>query len=155
MWPSDYTDEEHHDNEHCDGPLEFYCQTCKAFQSEPICIACEQRAVEAKQRRLEREAIERRAAEERERLRKEREERLRRALEEEERRQAQFLKATMVSGRVAFAAAILCFMFTLQLFTHGNFIIPYSEAIIYLLLSIALAAGLSVFFIAIFFEVFV
>ena len=155
MWPSDYTDEEHHDNEHCDGPLEFYCQTCNAFQSEPICIACEQRAVEAKQRRLKREAIERRAAEERERLRKEREERLRRALEEEERRQAQFLKATMVSGRVAFAAAILCFMFTLQLFTHGNFIIPYSEAIIYLLLSIALAAGLSVFFIAIFFEVFV
>lgn len=155
MWPSDYTDEEHHDNEHCDGPLEFFCDTCRAFQSGPICAACEQRAVEAEQARLNREALERRAAAERERLQKEREDRLRRALEEDQRRQAQFLRAATLSASIALAATVLCFLFTIQLFTHGEFILPFSEAMIYLLLSIATAAGLSVFLIAVFFDLFI
>lgn len=150
-----YIEEEHHDNEHCDGALAFFCEQCRRFQSGPICATCEQRALEAEQLRQEREELERRAAEERERLRREREERARLAREEEERRQKAFTRIVMVPGCVVLGASSLCFLLTAQLITHGEFVVPYTSHIIFSLLGIGIIAALSIFAIAAFFDVFV
>ncbi len=147
----------------------FFCEEHKKTFDTPMCTFCEEAALqrreeerayraEQERRRREAEEAEKRRREfelEQQRKRREQEERRRKVLEEHERRQAQFLRATKVSGLVALTASLLCFLFTLQLFTHGEFILPFSEAIIYLLLSIATAAGLSVFLIAVFFDLFI
>jgi hypothetical protein len=155
MWPSDYTDEEHHDNEHCDGPLEFYCETCHTFQSGPICPKCEERASEEERLRQAEEARKRQAAAARERLRKEREERARLTRQQEERRQKVFKRVVMVPGYVVIGATLLCCMLTAQLITHGEFVVPYTAQMIFSLLGISIFATLSIFVIAAFFDQFV
>jgi hypothetical protein len=155
IFPPSYIEEEHHDNEHCDGALEFFCEQCRRFQSSPICNACEQLALEAEQLRQQREEFERRAAEERERLRREREERARLAREREERRQKTFKRAVMVPGVVVLGTSSLCFMLTGQLITHGEFVVPYTAHMIFSLLGVGIIAALSIFVIAAFLDVFV
>jgi cation transport ATPase len=152
---SSYISEQHHDNEHCDGTLSFFCEYCRRFQSGPICVTCEQRASEAERLRQEREEIERRAAEQRKQLRREREERARLAREQEERRQKTFRRVVMVPGVVVLVASTLCFLLTTQLITHGEIFLPYTAEILFSLLGIGIIATFSIFAIAAFFDLFV
>jgi hypothetical protein len=152
VYPPTYVDEEHHDNEHCDGPLEFFCEECQRFQAGIVCSACEARAQEAERERQEQLERERLAAEERERLRREHEERLRIAREKEERRARAFTRIAMVPAILSLVASLLCFLFVCQLFTHGGFVLAYSGAAIMSLLAVGIVSAVSLLVVALFFS---
>jgi hypothetical protein len=147
-----YIDEEHHDRESCDGPLAFFCEACRKWQSGLVCAVCEDRAQREEIERQERLERERRAAEERERLRREREERIRLAREEQARREKAFARMAFVPACIALAATVLCFLLSAQLFTHGGFFIPYSGIAIIGLLVLGIFSTLSIFVVAMFFS---
>jgi uncharacterized Zn finger protein (UPF0148 family) len=147
-----YIDDEHHDNEACDGPLALFCEACRQWPSGLVCAVCEDRAQLAEQERQERLKREREEAEKLAQLRREREERLRRAREEQTRREKAFARMAFVPACIAITATILCFLLSAQLFTHGGFFVPYSEIAIIGLLILGIVSALSIFVVAMFYS---
>lgn len=152
VYSATYIEEEHHDNENCDGPLAFFCETCRRFVSGLVCAVCEENAQRAEEERRERLEQERLAAEARERLRREREERLRIEREAQERREKAFKRVAMIPACIALGAAVMCFLLAAQLFTHGTFFVPYSGTAIVSLLVLGITSALSLFVVAMFFS---
>jgi len=147
-----YTDEEHHDIDHCDGPIAYFCESCGKWQSGLVCAVCEDRAQLAEKEKQERLELERQAAAERERLRREREEQLRRAREEQTRRERVFARMAFVPACIALVATVLCFLLSSQLLTHGGFFIPYSGIAIIGLLLLGIVSALSLLLVGMFFS---
>jgi len=145
-----YLDEEHHDNEHCDGPLDFYCQICKKWVPSVICDACEKREQEKRREQEEKQERRRRELEEQERQRKEREEKLRREREKEEKRQKIFVQMTKIPSYLALLLAILCMLLTSQLFIYGSFV-PLAYVVFVCSLVLAILFAVSLFVVAAFF----
>lgn len=152
VFDSTYVDEEHHDKEHCDGTLSFFCESCRKWQSGLVCALCEDRAQRDEKERQERLERERQAAEERERLRREREEQLRLEREKQARREKAFARIVAVPAYIVLATTILSFLLAAQLFTHRGFFIPYSGLAIIGLLIVGVLSTLSIFMVAIFFS---
>ena len=119
IYPPDYTDEEHHDKEMCDGHLEFYCETCSSFQDGPICGTCEQNALDARTR-----------AEERERLIIEREARERAERERREKRRKAYMRAITIPLFLVLVLQLLCLAMMIQLFVFGEFVMPYTAEVL-------------------------
>jgi uncharacterized Zn finger protein (UPF0148 family) len=147
-----YTDEEHHDIDHCDGPIAYFCESCAKWQSGLVCAVCEDRAQIAEKEEQERLERERQAAAERERLRRQREEQLRLEREKQARREKAFARMVAVPACIVLATTILSFLLSAQLFTHGGFFIPYSGLAIVGLLVLGIASTLSIFVVAMFFS---
>lgn len=141
IYAADYTDEEHHDREMCDGPLDFYCEICSSFQAGPICGACEQHALDARKR-----------AEERERLRKERERLERLERERQEKRQRAFQRAVMIPTYAVLVLPLLCMALMTQLFIFGEFVMPYTIQVLIILIFSAIVAAVSIPVIGLFFD---
>lgn len=147
-----YTDEEHHDIDHCDGPIAYFCEYCSKWQSGLVCAACEDRAQIEKKKRDEEIAEQRRAAAERERLRREREEQLRLEREKQARREKAFTRIVFVPACICLASAVLSLLLLAQLFVQRAFIIPYSGLAIISLLALGIVSTLSIFVVAAFFS---
>jgi cation transport ATPase len=148
IFPPSYLDEEHHDNEHCDGLLTFYCLECKKRVRGVICDTCENREVDERREREEEQERQRRELEEQERQRRERAEKLRHEREELERHQRAFGRIAQIPSYLALLLTVLCMLLTSQLFMYGGFVIPYSVPIISCFLVLAIMCAVSVFVIA-------
>lgn len=132
----------------------FFCQRHNKMFASPVCDICEEaarreeEAREAAERERERLQAE---AEERERRRREYEREQQRQLEEDLRREKKFVRAIMIPTYVALVVTLLCMGLTVQLFTHGEFVIPYTFSLLLFLFGLGISATLSIFLIAAFF----
>ena len=147
-----YTDEEHHDIDHCDGPIAYFCESCSKWQTGLVCVVCEDHARLAEKEEQERLDREREAAAERERLRRQRVEQLRLKREKQARREKAFARMVLVPACIVLATTILSFLLSAQLFTHGGFVIPYSGIAIVGLLVLGMVSTLSIFVVAVLFS---
>jgi len=122
-YATDYLREEHHDKDRCDCDLPFFCESCVTRSAGPICGECEAKAVAAKKQR-----------------------------EDQARREKAFALIAATPAYVVLATTLLAFLLSLQLITHGTFVIPYSITMILASIIIGICSTLIVFLMAFLFE---
>ena len=152
IFPPSYLDEEHRDNEHCDGLLTVFCEYCKKRVPGVICDTCENREANERRKRAEEDERIRIKIEEKKRIDIERKAKLRHEREELERHQRAFVRIAQIPSYLALLLTVLCMLLTSQLFMYGGFVIPYSVPIISCFLVLAIMCAVSVFVIAAFFS---
>lgn len=152
LYATDYLREEHHDEDLCDCELPFFCKSCAARSAGPICGECEAKAVVVQQELVESLARKQREEEKRERERLEKEAQLRREREAQARREKAFAVIAAIPVYVVLTTTLLAFLLSLQLITHGTFVIPYSATMIVASIIIGICATLVVFLMALLFQ---
>lgn len=152
IYATDYLREEHHDEDLCDCDLPFFCESCVTRSAGPICGECEAKAIAVQKEVKERLERQRREEEKRERERLEKEAQLRREREAQARREKAFALIAAIPAYVVLATTLLAFLLSLQLITHGTFVIPYSITMILASIIIGICSTLIVFLMAFLFE---
>ena len=148
IFPPSYLDEEHRDNEHCDGLLTFFCEYCKKRVPGVICDTCENRKADERREWAEEQERIRLELEEQERQRREREAKLRHEREELERHQKAFVRIAQIPSYLALLLTFLVIPLTSQLDMHGHLAIAITSCVLVL----AIICAVSVFVIAAFFS---